>query len=50
MWALHTGFLAPCTTEPLTEDQAKAIGTLAARAGHDDIVDATRARLTIETI
>jgi predicted nucleic acid-binding protein len=70
-------FLALCTTEPLTEEQAKAVGTLAARADHDDIVDvtvvegairrrdavvtsnpthvrkiadATRARLTIETI
>jgi hypothetical protein len=32
-------FLALCTTEPLTEDQAKVVGTLAARAGHDDIVD-----------
>jgi predicted nucleic acid-binding protein len=70
-------FLALCTTEPLIEDQAKAVGTMAARAAHDDIVDvtvvegairrhdavvtsnpthirkiadATRARLTIETI
>ena len=70
-------FLALCTTEPLTDDQAKAVGTLAARARHDDIVDvtvvegairrhdtivtsnpthirniadATRTRLTIETI
>jgi hypothetical protein len=34
-------FLALCTTEPLTEDQAKAVGTLAARAGHDDILDVT---------
>ena len=34
-------FLALCTTEPLAEDQAKAVGTLAARAGHDDIVDVT---------
>lgn len=32
-------FLALCTTEPLTEDQAKAVGALAARADHDDIVD-----------
>ena len=39
MWALHVGFLALCTTEPLVEDQAKAVGALAARAGHDDIVD-----------
>ena len=70
-------FLALCTTEPLTDEQAKAVGTLAARAGHDDIVDvtvvegairrrdsivtsnpthirkiadATRTRLTIETV
>ncbi|MBK9969558.1 MAG: twitching motility protein PilT [Acidimicrobiaceae bacterium] len=34
-------FLALCTTEPLTEEQAKAIGALAARAGHDEIVDVT---------
>ena len=70
-------FLALCTAEPLTDGQAKAVGTLAARAEHDDtvdvtvvegairrhdavvtsnpthirkIADATRARLTIETI
>ena len=70
-------FLALCTTEPLTDDQAKAVGALGARADHDDIIDvtvvegaarrhdvvvtsnpthirkiadATRARLTIETI
>jgi hypothetical protein len=69
--------LALCTAEPLTDEQAKAVGTLAARAGHDDIVDvtvvegavrrhdavitsnpthirkiadATRTRLTIETV
>ena len=34
-------FLALCTTEPLTEEQAKAVGALAARADHDDIVDVT---------
>ena len=34
-------FLALCTIEPFTEHQAKAVGTLAARAGHDDIVDVT---------
>jgi len=34
-------FLALCTTEPLTEEQANAVGALAARAGHDDIVDVT---------
>ena len=34
-------FLELCTTEPLTDEQAKTVGTLAARAGHDDIVDVT---------
>ena len=34
-------FLAQCTTDPLIEDQAKAVGALAASAGHDDIVDVT---------
>ena len=34
-------FLALCTTEPLTDAQAKAVGALAARAGHDDVVDIT---------
>jgi predicted nucleic acid-binding protein len=34
-------FLALCTIEPLTDKQAKAVGTLAARAGHDEIVDVT---------
>ncbi len=70
-------FLALCATEPLTDEQAKVVGALAARAGHDDIVDvtvvegavrrhdavvtsnpthirkiadATRTRLTIETV
>ena len=33
--------LALCTTESLTEEQAKSVGTLAARARHDDIVDIT---------
>lgn len=33
--------LALCTTEPLTDQQAKAVGALAARAEHDDIVDVT---------
>ena len=33
--------LALCITEPLTDGQAKAVGALAARAGHDDIVDVT---------
>ena len=34
-------FLALCTTEALTDDQARAVGVLAARADHDDIVDVT---------
>ena len=34
-------FLALCTTESLTEEQANAVGVLAARAAHDDIVDVT---------
>lgn len=33
--------LVLCTTEPLTDEQAKAVGALAARSGHDDIVDVT---------
>ena len=36
-----TRFLALCTTEPLTDEQAKAVGAIAARADHDDIVDVT---------
>jgi hypothetical protein len=34
-------FLALCEIEPLTEAQARAVGTLAGKAGHDDIVDVT---------
>ncbi len=34
-------FLALCTTEYLSENQAKAVGNLAGRAAHDDIVDVT---------
>ena len=34
-------FLALCTLEPLSEHQAKAVGILAGKAGHDDIVDVT---------
>ena len=34
-------FLALCDVEDLTFDQAKAVGVLAGRAGHDDIVDVT---------
>jgi hypothetical protein len=33
--------LAMCEVESMTEDQAKAVGVLAGRAGHDDIVDVT---------
>jgi predicted nucleic acid-binding protein len=33
--------LALCEVEHLTEDQAKAVGVLAGRAAHDDIVDVT---------
>lgn len=34
-------FLALCITDALTEEQAKAVGVLAARSDHDDIVDVT---------
>lgn len=34
-------FLALCTTDALADEQAKTVGVLAARAGHDDIVDVT---------
>jgi predicted nucleic acid-binding protein len=34
-------FLDLCEIEPLTEPQAKAVGALAAKADHDDIVDVT---------
>lgn len=33
--------LAMCDVERMTEDQAKAVGVLAGRASHDDIVDVT---------
>lgn len=33
--------LAMCFTEPLSEEQARRVGALAARARHSDIVDAT---------
>ena len=32
-------FLAMCRVEPLTEEQARAVGRLAGTSGHDDIVD-----------
>lgn len=34
-------FLALCTIEPMSEPQAKAVGVLAGKANHDDIVDVT---------
>jgi hypothetical protein len=34
-------FLALCDVEDLTFDQAKAVGVLAGRAAHDDVVDVT---------
>jgi hypothetical protein len=34
-------FLALCNVEPLSEDQAKAVGVLGDKSGHDDIVDIT---------
>lgn len=33
--------LALCVVEPMSDDQARAVGVLAGRAGHDDIVDVT---------
>jgi hypothetical protein len=32
-------FLALCTLEPMSEQQAKTVGVLAGKADHDDIVD-----------
>lgn len=32
-------FLAPCEIEVLAVDQARAVGVLAGKSGHDDIVD-----------
>ena len=37
----HLRFLALCSLEPMNERQAKAVGVLAGKAGHDDIVDVT---------
>jgi hypothetical protein len=34
-------FLRLCAIEPLTEHQARAVGVLAGKASHDDIVDVT---------
>ena len=36
-----TGFLVLCSLEPMSEQQAKAVGVLAGKADHDDIVDVT---------
>jgi hypothetical protein len=33
--------LAMCDIEPMSEEQARKIGVLAGKAGHDDIVDVT---------
>jgi len=33
--------LALCNVEHMTEDQARAVGVLAGRAAHDDVVDVT---------
>lgn len=33
--------LAMCEIEAMSEDQARRVGTLAGKAGHDDIVDVT---------
>jgi hypothetical protein len=33
--------LAPCTIEPMDDVQARAVGALAGRSGHDDVVDVT---------
>jgi hypothetical protein len=33
--------LAMCEVEHMTEDQAKAVGVIAGRAAHDDVVDVT---------
>ena len=33
--------LAQCAVEPMTEEQARSVGVLAGRAGHDDVVDVT---------
>jgi hypothetical protein len=34
-------FLALCSIEPMSEQQAKAVGVLASKARHDDIIDVT---------
>ena len=33
--------LKGCRVEPMLEQHARAVGTLAARSGHDDVVDVT---------
>jgi len=33
--------LAMCDVEPMSDDQARAVGVLAGRAAHDDMVDVT---------
>jgi PIN domain-containing protein len=39
--ALLARLLAGCKVEPLDDDQARRVGTLAAHAGASDVVDAT---------
>lgn len=39
--ALLSRLLSSCEVEPLTEEHARAVGVLAGRARHDDIVDVT---------
>jgi hypothetical protein len=34
-------FLALCSLEPMSDEQAKSVGVLAGKADHDDIVDVT---------
>lgn len=34
-------FLVQCVVEPMSEEQARAVGVLAGRAAHGDIVDVT---------
>lgn len=39
--ALLVRLLASCEVEPMTEEQARAVGELAGMAGHADVVDVT---------
>lgn len=33
--------LAMCDVEPMSEEQARSVGVLAGRAGHEDVIDVT---------